>query len=501
MPAVATVASKSLPRKKLIMIGLAVAIPLLIAIAVGLYFLMQGTSARASEEAPQNVSVNSSDPENIKITWATGVDTTAVVEYGTEPDSSSFSEFAFSELESTDHLVQIPGLQPETTYYFRIQSGENYYDNNGELWTFTTPPAGTGSLTPTGESGNIPLVSEIPLASAAASIQPTPSQTPIVFPTASASATIVPSPTSIFYYTPTPTATITATLTPTVTTASSVCKSYNCTSILQALGTTCSSADYVRCLLYANITITQGPTNTPTPTPISAALRAQCKQSYIQSNSCTSFIWDSMTAKEEECEDTFTRYFVQCKSNSFSSTDANMTWFCNKTVTSNQLTLPCDTAPTPAPGQAIFCRVRAENARGGAANATDWIYGNTTCGTYSTVADVTTCQIGYLQANTCRSWIWGLENGKDPQCAAAFNHYYLQCTNDGDFDSASSWYCNKTSTTHYLDFPCYNAITPADGQAITCRVRAEDAYSTAGHAGSWVSTAFTCPTSTPTPTP
>lgn len=495
---IATIQNKKISSQQIKTIGFIAGIAVLVAVSVAIFFMIQGTSTEASEEAPQNVSIQTIDANNASVTWETGKATIAVVEYGTTADASSFSEFAFSEIETTSHNVRLSSLEPNTTYFFQIRIGDEIYDNGGSFWTITTAPGGDLDSSPS----PVPSISTIqsplsvtPSATISATIVPTP---PI---SASPSATLTPSLTG----SPTPTATISATLTPTPSTSSSVCVSNNCTTILQSLGSSCTTQDYVRCLLGANVTITQGATNTPTPTPISSSVKSSCAINTFQSNSCTSLVWEAMSAKDKVCSDVFTKYFVQCKGTSWTSTDT-APWYCNKTVTSNQLTLPCDNAPTPAPGQAIFCRVRAETALGGDANATDWIYASTSCSTYASLSGVSNCQINYLQQNTCGKWSWSLNNPNDPQCTDALDHYFLQCTSNGLFSAPGAttptpyWYCNKKSTTAYLDMPCDNAITPANGATLTCRIRPEDAQGTDAHAGTWTTTTATCPTSTPTPT-
>jgi hypothetical protein len=488
---VATTLPKSLTKKKMSIIATAVGIPVVLAAVVMGFFIIQGGTTSASELAPSNVDIQTKEDGTAVITWETGQDSLAVLEYGLSPEA--LNEVAFSELETTFHNINLNALEPNTTYYFQIRSGDTVYDNGGSLWEFqssekTTAPTEAPFPVVSGAPAETPPVS--PVASPSATIAPTPSLI------ASPSATLTPAGS------PTPTATISATLTPT---PADVCKSNNCVSILQQLGSFCNTQHYVQCLMNANVTITQGATNTPSPTPISSAVKSACAINSFQSNSCSSWSWDDMTSKEKTCSDTFTKYFVQCKGNSWESEDAT-TWYCNKTVTSNQLSLPCDTAPTPAPGQSIFCRVRAETEVGGDTNATDWIYTNGSCSSYANLSSVSNCQIGYVQQNTCGSWNWSLNDETDPQCVAAFDHYKVQCTSNGILTTPGAttptpyWYCNTTSTTTSLDLPCGNAITPANGAVSTCRVRPEDAYGTDSHAGDWVTTSATCPTSTPTPT-
>lgn len=484
---IATVQKNSLSKKQLtyIMIGVA-AILTIVGMTLGFFTLQRVT--RASEEEPQNVSISPSESK-ATVTWQTSTQTSAIIEYGTAPDPSSFTGTAIADDSSTEHSVDVSTLEPNTTYYFQIRVGDTVYDNGGQLWSFTTA-AGNGDSTPTEAPPEAEASPSVTVETPTLPPAPTPSETPEENgnqsnQTASDEANVTPGDEN-------PT---TPTAIPTNTTGGT-CSFTSCTAIRNNLGTNCTTQDYIKCLF--NISPTAAVSTTPSPSPVSSTTKSSCKIDYFQSNSCTSFTWTDIKTKSPTCASTYTKYFVQCKSNSFGSNDA-ATWYCNETQTGNTLTVPCGTAPTPAPGQSVFCRIRAETETTGSTDATPWVYANTSCSSLST--SDTACDITYLQGNTCRSWIWDSVNNTNPACAKAFDHYFLQCNSAGDFTGATgTWYCNTTSDNHYVDMPCYNAPTPADGASLTCRVRAEDAYGGDGHATSWVSTSSTCPTSTPTPT-
>ena len=482
----ATLLKNNLSRKQLVYIGIAVGIAVLTIVGIVVYvFVLQSPGASASNEAPQNVQVQKSTPDTASIGFSTEGESVTAIEYGTAPDPSGFKTIPVSGSPSTQHNIDLSSLEPNTTYYFQIRVGEIVYNNDGQYWTFTTNA-------PEGEGVAVPDTATSPTGTT--SVVPTPTKT------ASASASVTPSTTGV------PTGSITPT-------PVSICQSTDCTEIQDNLGTLCTTQDYVRCIytdedVIATTTPIDGETTVTatsevTTAPLNAATKGLCKSSFIQANNCTSWSWEAMTNKDNVCADTFTRYFVQCKSNSFNSTDA-ATWYCNETTTDSTVALPCGSAPTPAAGQSVFCRVRAETEDGGASNSTDWIYGSTTCSAYTT-SNISACEIKYLQSNECRSWIWDLVNNEDTTCKSAFSKYFLQCTSNGNFALTTTtptpafWYCNITSTNHYLDFPCYNAVTPVDAAPITCRVRAEDAYGGTSHSTAWTTTSVNCPTSTPTP--
>ncbi|MBP9691475.1 fibronectin type III domain-containing protein [Candidatus Woesebacteria bacterium] len=485
---IATVLQNKFSKKKALTIAAAIVIPLVLAGIIAGFFLIQGTISNAGEEAPIGVSASVAPTGEALITFDTAKESTPTVRYGLSPDA--LTEVAVGDFDSVTHAISIKNLEPNTTYYYSIEIGTELFDNDGALWTFATTASENAAVSP----DPIPSI-EVAAASG------TPS------PTASVSATIIPTPSiasPAASITPkvsgSPTPSVSGTITPaaTVATSSSVCKSNNCVSILSYLGTQCSTQDYVKCIQNVNITITQAPTNSPTPTPVSAELKAACGINYLQPNTCTDWIWDDVSAKSIDCANTFPQYFVQCKNSSWDEPDTG-TWYCNERVSTNSLTLPCAAAPTPVPGQSTYCRVRAETQEGGDANSTDWVYTSSSCGRID--GDDVNCEINYVQANSCTSWIWDFDYQKDPRCNTKFDHYFMQCTDDGLFDSNSFWYCNMTMTDHYNDLPCFNAAIPGDGMPITCRIRAEDNYGTDEHSTSWASGSSICPTSTPTPTP
>lgn len=481
----ATVLKKNLSKKQMIIIGAVIGGVALIAASYFAYiFLSQAGSTRASEDAPQNVQVVEASADKVQIKWNTPTEAVTAIEYGTEPDPASFKSLPASGSPNTQHAIDISSLSPGVTYYFQIQVGEETFNNEGSFWTFTTPKA-------EGENS--------PEASSEATLSPSPSI-----------AEVVP--------TPTKTATVSATITPGETEIdTSICSSNSCSEIQKNLGTACSTSDYIKCILENGSTTvptatgTASASGTITPTTSSASVTGSvstgvkniCKLNTLQGNSCTSWTWDSMSDKEKTCSDTFTKYFVQCKSSSFTSSDDSV-WYCNETQTTNSLTLPCTGGPTPAAGQNVFCRVRAESASGGGANATDWIYANKACSSYNS-SNIDACAISYIQSVNCKNWTWDLVNSQSASCKSAFSKYFFQCASNNNFAHITTsptpaiWYCNKTSTDHYLDFPCYNAPTPINGEPITCRVRAEDSVGGDANSTAWTTTSINCPTSTPTP--
>ncbi|HRN71339.1 MAG TPA: fibronectin type III domain-containing protein, partial [Candidatus Woesebacteria bacterium] len=339
----ATILKKNLTKKQKIIIGVVIAIPIIVGIIYGLFLLMQQTAltSRANEETPTNVVVEPGEDNTVKVQWNTGVDTSAILEYGTEANAASMNKVAISETATTNHSVDISSLEPGT-YYFQIRVGETIYDNDGLFWSFTV---GNPSAATTPEPSIISPSPEEEI-----SVVPTPTQEE-----ASPAATITQSPLDEDF------------ITPSVSPVDSVCLSSNCSEIQKNLGSLCTTQDYLKCILTKGSlteatptnTTTNGaeiatptgnnaptPTNDPSSTAVSGGLKRFCKPTYLQANSCSSWNWSSMADIDKQCADTFTKYFVQCKSTSFTSSATSGTWYCNKTVTSADITLPCDNAPT-----------------------------------------------------------------------------------------------------------------------------------------------------------
>lgn len=121
---------------------------------------------RAADLEPQDVVVSNIEKNSARLSWATGVDTQAVVEYGTSPTALNF--FAPEATKGKSHSLDLTLLSPSTTYYFDIRVGDKKYDNGGVPWTFTTKGA-EKSVTTTSPT-------PIPTTAVGGNTQPTPIQ-------------------------------------------------------------------------------------------------------------------------------------------------------------------------------------------------------------------------------------------------------------------------------------------------------------------------------------
>jgi hypothetical protein len=204
--------------KKIAAIGLGL---ILFVIIVILGFQIFGT--RAADLEPRDVTIADITQNSATISWTTGGETQAVIEYGTSPTALNF--FAPEATRTKEHKIELTLLSPATTYYFQIRINDKKYDNGGVPWTFTTK--GT-QATQTSQSFN-------PTPTA---VQITPSPTPIQVLEINNSTT-------------------------TTTTAS--CNESDCEKIKLNLGKGCTTQDYFRCLKKTTPTPTATASATPTP--------------------------------------------------------------------------------------------------------------------------------------------------------------------------------------------------------------------------------------------
>jgi len=124
--------------------AIVVGIAVFVVLVVG-YFTIFGT--RAADFEPRDVIVSNIEKNSVRATWATGVDSQGVVEYGTTPTALNF--FAPEATKVKTHIIDLTLLSPNTTYYFDIRVGDTKYDNGGVPWTFTTKGAEASVATPT----------------------------------------------------------------------------------------------------------------------------------------------------------------------------------------------------------------------------------------------------------------------------------------------------------------------------------------------------------------
>jgi hypothetical protein len=200
-----------------ILIGL-----ILFVLIVILGFQIFGT--RAADVEPRDVVIADISQNSASVSWTTGVETQAVIEYGTSPTALNF--FAPEATRTKNHKIELSLLSPATTYYFQIRISDKKYDNGGVPWTFTTKSTQTNqtepSLTPT-EVLNQPTATPTPIQVLEINNQDQPSST------------------------------------------QTACNKNDCEEIKLNLGKGCSTQDYFRCIRKLSPTAGETPTTTLTP--------------------------------------------------------------------------------------------------------------------------------------------------------------------------------------------------------------------------------------------
>lgn len=126
-------------------------IPTIIAIAILIAATFLGVLAvnyrqvfrigAAADLAPKNIRISNQTGSSLTISWTTDKQTSGFVSYGESQNSlGTVANDEMGDLSFT-HYVTLSPLKPQTTYYFKIISGGESFDNNGTPWTALTGTA------------------------------------------------------------------------------------------------------------------------------------------------------------------------------------------------------------------------------------------------------------------------------------------------------------------------------------------------------------------------
>lgn len=343
------------------------------------WYLVQGSSIRASDDEPRDVVVTNITGNSARVEWTTGQSTQGVIEYGTAEEALVF--FAPETQQGLTHAVDLTLLTPATTHYFQIKIGDKAYTNGGtgKPWQFTTRTKDGQIVVPTGAKSQEATPSASPTISSAPSSSSTdtiPTLFPTNKPTIAPTLTIPPN---------TPTQTV---IIPTATPIPLACNEVDCLRIKQKLGLGCTATDYIRCLNKNGVTVQPSltPTNTLTPTPKqSVLLNSECQLSGLQATNCRTWTWKSMTQNPQACRNAFYKYVFMCKNISYIPTPGVNTQeirYFDGSITdiaSSSATIPGLNFPTPVVGSTVYCAVRGEEIEGGNTRATSWVFGSSNC--------------------------------------------------------------------------------------------------------------------------
>ena len=107
----------------------------LIAILVVKNQIQTLTSSASSTFAPRNLRITNIKDTSFAVSWITDTPTISFVEYTTTQGETNTTQISIL---SQTHFVQIQNLNPNSSYSFRINSGGQFFDNNGEKWLTQT---------------------------------------------------------------------------------------------------------------------------------------------------------------------------------------------------------------------------------------------------------------------------------------------------------------------------------------------------------------------------
>ena len=118
---------------------------------IGLFLLVLGLTAgvllvrnqnifrlgAAAEFAPKDVRISNITDSSLTISWITDKETSGFVKWGKSATSLDKTELDELKDQGFTHLLTLRGLTPQTTYFFKINSGGEDFDNNGIAWQVT----------------------------------------------------------------------------------------------------------------------------------------------------------------------------------------------------------------------------------------------------------------------------------------------------------------------------------------------------------------------------
>src|SRR5438045_5503964 len=130
------------------------AITLILSLALGTFAFGQAAPAPATSQ-PQNLQiingpvVERTGPHGAVIAWTTNAGGSSVVHYGTDPNNlNQTAQAPYKNNQNKQyqtHRVRVHNLQPGTTYYFTVDSGEGFGTGTAaksQVAQFTTAQAG-----------------------------------------------------------------------------------------------------------------------------------------------------------------------------------------------------------------------------------------------------------------------------------------------------------------------------------------------------------------------
>lgn len=132
---------------------------LILSLATGVIFVQSRQLFQLGAEgqnSPKDVRISNINPDSFSVTWITDIQTTGFIKYGDSVGNITNTKTEESSSPGYTHLVNVSGLNTQTNYFFKINSGGNDFDNNGLTWQGKTGVA-TESDQPVLISGSVLL--------------------------------------------------------------------------------------------------------------------------------------------------------------------------------------------------------------------------------------------------------------------------------------------------------------------------------------------------------
>ena len=140
---------------------------LLVGTFAGVFFLKTTQIFKIGADAtsmPKDVRVSNLSASTATISWITEGQTSNFITYGETSNLNTVINESENNQKYLTHSVTVTGLNPSTTYFYKINSEGVNYDNNGVPWQLTTGPVVTGNQVNIPISGSVITASGQPSA-------------------------------------------------------------------------------------------------------------------------------------------------------------------------------------------------------------------------------------------------------------------------------------------------------------------------------------------------
>ena len=123
-----------------ILLNLLIVVLLIGGIITGIYAVRQMTGyltfAQQVVGEPIDITARVIGPDEAVINWTTDQAVISLILYGTNPAELNNTQTELSSLKT--HKVTLGNLLPDTAYYYKVQVGQEIFDQNGSPWQFKT---------------------------------------------------------------------------------------------------------------------------------------------------------------------------------------------------------------------------------------------------------------------------------------------------------------------------------------------------------------------------